>query len=48
MAWICEDCDMILGLVDLFTTWSDAVSARQRELDDRASRHLSDTSAYGD
>jgi ABC-type branched-subunit amino acid transport system ATPase component len=46
VAWICDDCDLIFGAVGLFTTWSDAISARQRELDDRASLHLSDASVY--
>ncbi len=35
MAWICEDCDIIVGMVGLFTSWPDAISAGQRALDDR-------------
>jgi hypothetical protein len=40
VAWICDDCDLIVGMVGLFTTWLDAITARQRELDDRAHRCL--------
>lgn len=43
VAWICEDCDMILG-VGLFTSWLDAISARQRLLDDRGLRYVGRTS----
>ena len=35
VAWICEDCDVIVGTVGLFTSWSDAISAGQHALDDR-------------
>jgi hypothetical protein len=35
VAWICEDCDIIVGLVGLFTSWSAAISAGQSALDDR-------------
>jgi len=35
VAWICEDCDIIVGMVGLFTSWSDAISAGQSALDDR-------------
>lgn len=35
VAWICEDCDVIVAMVGLFTSWSDAISAGQRALDDR-------------
>ena len=38
VAWICDDCDLIVGMVGLFTTWSEAFSARQAELDGRAAR----------
>ena len=44
MAWICEDCDIIVGMVGLSTSWSDAISTGQRVLDDRAVRYLADTS----
>lgn len=40
VAWICDDCDLIVDVVGLFTTWHDAVSARQRALDERGARHL--------
>ena len=40
VAWICDDCDVIAGVVSLFTTWLDALAAHQRALDDRALRHL--------
>ncbi len=36
VGWICDGCNLIVGMVGLFTTWVDAISARQRELDDRA------------
>ena len=41
VAWICDDCDEIVGMVGLFTAWSEAISARQVELDGRAASHLS-------
>ena len=44
VAWICDDCDMVVDLVGLFTSWSAAIAARQGELDDRAARYLTDTS----
>jgi len=44
VAWICEDCDVIVGTVGLFTSWSDAISAGQRALDDRTLGYLGDTS----
>ena len=40
VAWICDDCDLIVGVVGLFTTWHDAISARQRLLDERGARYL--------
>ena len=43
VAWICEDCDVIVGVVGLFTSWSDAISAGQRALDDRALGYSGDT-----
>ena len=42
VAWICEDCDLIAGTVGLFSSWSDAISAGQSALDDRAGRYLGD------
>jgi hypothetical protein len=44
VAWICDNCDLFVGLVGLFTSWPDAISARQRELDHRAARYFSDVS----
>jgi hypothetical protein len=44
LAWICEDCDVIVGLVGLFTSWSDAISAGQTALDGRAGAHLGNDS----
>src|SRR5215469_13765715 len=43
VAWVCEDCDVIAGTVGLFTSWSDAISAGQRALDDRALGYVGDT-----
>ena len=40
VAWICEDCDAVLGTVGLFTSWSDAISTGQRALDDRVGRYV--------
>jgi hypothetical protein len=32
VAWICDNCDLLVGLVGgLFTSWPDAISARQRK-----------------
>jgi hypothetical protein len=44
VAWVCEDCDVIAGTVGLFSSWSDAISAGQSTLDDRASRYLGNAS----
>lgn len=44
VAWICDDCDTIVDLVGLFTSWSAAIAARQAELDVRAARYLDDVS----
>jgi hypothetical protein len=41
VAWICDDCDLVVGVVGLFTAWDAAISARQRELDDRAGSYFS-------
>ena len=45
VGWICDDCDLVIGLVGLFTTWAAAISARQLELDVRAARYFSCGSA---
>jgi len=44
VAWICEDCDVTAGTVGLFASWSDAISAGQTALDDRAGHHLGNAS----
>src|SRR2546428_9529361 len=44
VAWICDNCDIVVGLVGLFTSWLDAISARQHKLDDRAASYFSDVS----
>ena len=44
VAWICDHCDLIVGMVGLFTTWLDAITARQCELDHRAYRYFNDAS----
>jgi hypothetical protein len=44
VAWICEDCDVIVGMVGLFTSWSDAISAGQTTLDDRAGGYFGNAS----
>jgi hypothetical protein len=44
VAWICDDCDMVLDLLGLFTSWETATSAYYRELDDRAARYFNQAS----
>jgi hypothetical protein len=41
VAWICDHCDLVVGLVGLFTSWTAAISAHQRELDRQGGHHLS-------
>ena len=40
VAWICGDCDQVLGLVGLFTSWPEAFSAHNRELDEHGPRYI--------
>ncbi len=42
VARICDDCDLIAGVIGLFTTRLDALDAHQSALDDRAVRYLLD------
>jgi hypothetical protein len=48
VAWICDRCNLVVGLVGLFTSWAAAVSARQRELDRRGARHIAETAVKPD
>ena len=40
VACICDHCDLVLDLLGLFTSWDAAISAHQRELDDRTLRYF--------
>lgn len=44
VGWICEDCDLVIDLVGLFTSWPDATSSFQQELRRRCSGGLSSSS----
>ena len=44
VAWICDHCDLVLDLLGLFTSWEAAISAHQRELDNRALRYFNQAS----
>ena len=32
VGWICEDCNLVLELVGLFTSWADAISSFEQEV----------------
>ena len=44
VAWICDQCDLVLDLLGLFTSWEAATCAYYRELDDRAPRYFNEAS----
>jgi hypothetical protein len=42
VAWICNDCDVVLRTIGLFTDWKTALYARQAELDLRCARYFAE------
>jgi len=44
VAWICCECQGVLDLLGLFTSWDAAICAHQGELDDRALRYFNQDS----
>ena len=47
VAWICDDCNLVLGIVGLFTSWTAAIHAHQDELDQRAATYFNVASSGG-
>jgi hypothetical protein len=47
VAWICDDCNLVLGMVGLFTSWTAATYARQDEWDQRAAAYFDVASSGG-